>query len=224
SKRVIEKCGFRYEGTLRQAERIYDGKVYDHLCYSLTRKEYQKESGYFESAEREEAMDKISFAQVARPDQIRDIVEMAGRIWHQHYDSLLPAGQVDYMLEKYQSDAAIRKQLIDGDIYFLMEYEGWSVGYSSVKVDEGTLFISKVYIYKDWRGKKLFSALLDMYEHYCRANGLAMMWLSVNRNNKESIAIYEHMGFVKEKKQITDIGNGYVMDDYIMVKRLNEGV
>ncbi len=40
SKRVIEKCGFRYEGTLRQASRILDGKIYDDVCYSIIRDEY----------------------------------------------------------------------------------------------------------------------------------------------------------------------------------------
>jgi ribosomal-protein-alanine N-acetyltransferase len=41
SKRVIEKCGFSYEGTLRQGSRIYDGTVYDSVCYSITREEYE---------------------------------------------------------------------------------------------------------------------------------------------------------------------------------------
>lgn len=40
SQRVIEKCGFKYEGTLRRGSMIYDGRVYDSLCYSMTREEY----------------------------------------------------------------------------------------------------------------------------------------------------------------------------------------
>lgn len=43
SKRVIEKCGFKYEGILRNATVLYNGKVYDELCYSLTKEEYFKE-------------------------------------------------------------------------------------------------------------------------------------------------------------------------------------
>ncbi len=43
SKRVIEKCGFKYEGTLRNATVLYNGNVYDELCYSLTREEYLME-------------------------------------------------------------------------------------------------------------------------------------------------------------------------------------
>lgn len=40
SKRVIQKCGFHYEGTLRLASTIYDGSIYDNACYSLTKEEY----------------------------------------------------------------------------------------------------------------------------------------------------------------------------------------
>ncbi len=40
SRRVIEKCGFRYEGTIRRATPVYTGEVYDDCCYSITREEY----------------------------------------------------------------------------------------------------------------------------------------------------------------------------------------
>lgn len=40
SRRVIEKCGFTYEGTLRQSSLLYDGSVQDDVCYSITRDEY----------------------------------------------------------------------------------------------------------------------------------------------------------------------------------------
>lgn len=42
SKRVIEKCGFIYEGTLRMASTLFNGDVYDDICYSLTKEEYYK--------------------------------------------------------------------------------------------------------------------------------------------------------------------------------------
>ena len=40
SKRVIEKCGFQYEGTLRMGSKLYDGTIYDNVCYSLLRDEF----------------------------------------------------------------------------------------------------------------------------------------------------------------------------------------
>ncbi len=40
SRRVIEKCGFRHEGTLYRAFRRYDGVLFDDECYSILREEY----------------------------------------------------------------------------------------------------------------------------------------------------------------------------------------
>lgn len=41
SRRVIEKLGFRYEGTLRRAhKRVIGGEICDEVCYSMTKKEY----------------------------------------------------------------------------------------------------------------------------------------------------------------------------------------
>lgn len=42
SCRVIEKCGFRYEGTLRKSAVLHDGSVCDEVCYSLLKEEYQR--------------------------------------------------------------------------------------------------------------------------------------------------------------------------------------
>ncbi|MGB8455745.1 MAG: GNAT family protein [Anaerocolumna sp.] len=40
SRRVIEKCGFKYEGILRMASHIYNGQVYDDVCYSIMKEEW----------------------------------------------------------------------------------------------------------------------------------------------------------------------------------------
>ncbi len=45
SRRVVEKCGFRYEGILRRAGTRYDGALLDEVCYSLTAEEYQAQRG-----------------------------------------------------------------------------------------------------------------------------------------------------------------------------------
>ncbi|WP_303870373.1 GNAT family N-acetyltransferase [Acetobacterium wieringae] len=41
SQRVIEKCGFHYEGTIRQADKIYTGEILDVKAYSITRVEFR---------------------------------------------------------------------------------------------------------------------------------------------------------------------------------------
>jgi ribosomal-protein-alanine N-acetyltransferase len=40
SRRVIEKCGFSREGILRMGSQLWNGVIYDDVCYSMTREEY----------------------------------------------------------------------------------------------------------------------------------------------------------------------------------------
>ncbi len=42
SQRVIEKCGFKYEGTLRKAYHIYTGEDRDSRIYSITKDEWEE--------------------------------------------------------------------------------------------------------------------------------------------------------------------------------------
>lgn len=44
SKRVIEKSGFTYEGTLRKSTEVWTGQLLDNVCYSITKEEYIKKS------------------------------------------------------------------------------------------------------------------------------------------------------------------------------------
>lgn len=43
SKRVIIKCGFEFEGTLRKCEKVYNGDVFDNECYSILKSNYKKQ-------------------------------------------------------------------------------------------------------------------------------------------------------------------------------------
>jgi len=47
---------------------------------------------------------------------------------------------------------------------------------------------------------------------------LRKLWLTVNKENAVSIAFYERIGFTTQEAMVTDIGEGFVMDDYRMVK------
>ena len=43
SKRVIEKCGFQYEGTVEQGFKNYDGQIFDSVCHSILKSDYYSE-------------------------------------------------------------------------------------------------------------------------------------------------------------------------------------
>lgn len=70
------------------------------------------------------------------------------------------------------------------------------------------------------RGRDVAKKSLDFIEVYARERGLQLIWLTVNKGNERAIGFYQKMGFITKREQIVDIGNGFVMDDYIMIKDL----
>ncbi|MFV0394203.1 MAG: GNAT family N-acetyltransferase [Coprobacillaceae bacterium] len=41
SKRVLEKCGFIYEGCLRKKYKLFNGQIFDAYSYSITKEEWE---------------------------------------------------------------------------------------------------------------------------------------------------------------------------------------
>jgi ribosomal protein S18 acetylase RimI-like enzyme len=104
--------------------------------------------------------------------------------------------------------------------YFKLSSMGGNVGYVAIREDTDALFLSKIYIAKKYRSRGYARKVLKFVEHSCGVKQINKIWLTVNRNNEASIKVYESLGFIKTGTQVADIGQGYVMDDYIMEKTL----
>ena len=78
------------------------------------------------------------------------------------------------------------------------------------------VFLSKIYILADSRGKGYADILFGCVEEYAKTKGEKIIQLTVNRNNSNAISVYEHHGFKKVAEQDKDIGCGYVMNDFVM--------
>ncbi|OBR66327.1 GNAT family acetyltransferase [Paenibacillus oryzae] len=149
------------------------------------------------------------------------LTAMANEIWQEYYTSLISAQQISYMLDKFQSQEAITSQIRRGElVYYLMTEQQAPLGYFAFAEKDGALFLSKLYVLKRHRGKGAASKAISFLEQICSTRGLKTIWLTVNRYNAASIAVYEKKGFVKIREQVGDIGNGYVMDDFIMEKAI----
>lgn len=149
---------------------------------------------------------------------VEALAVLAERIWNEHYRPILPAGQIRYMVDTFQSAAALRRQIEDGYTYYFLTDDGARAGYAAVRPDGDRLFLSKLYVEKAYRRRGIAKAAVAVFCDQCRAVGRRAVYLTVNRQNTASIAVYERLGFVRVDEQVTDIGKGYVMDDYVMEK------
>jgi len=148
------------------------------------------------------------------------IEQLASVIWREHYIPITGEGQVEHMLEKYQSATAISNQVKDGFLYFIMYYDEIPTGYLSIKKENDRLFLSKIYVLKEYRGNKIGKTAMLFIEDKAKALDCSKVVLTVNKNNTNSILAYEKFGFKNLGSVIKDIGKGFVMDDYKMEKPL----
>jgi ribosomal protein S18 acetylase RimI-like enzyme len=167
-------------------------------------------------------MGEIEFIKVSDRRLIKRVVLLAREIWTEHFTAIIGRGQVDYMLAKFQSEEAISRQIEnEGFLYYLLKDDGGEyVGYTGVVPDKnrGELFLSKLYIKCDKRRKGYAKKAMRFVEDLARQTGLAKITLTVNKNNTIAIEAYRKMGFENAGSVVTDIGGGFVMDDYKMGK------
>ncbi len=164
---------------------------------------------------------KLEFTAVKTEEQIAKLACIADEIWHEHFSSILSPEQIDYMVDVFQSHNAISDQMVKmGYQYFFLEADDVPFGYIGVRQDGDKLFLSKLYILKEYRGKGFASRAFEFLEQMCKELDLKAIWLTVNRNNENPIKIYEKKGFKTVREQVADIGNGFVMDDFVMEKEI----
>ncbi|WP_242158502.1 GNAT family N-acetyltransferase [Aestuariivivens sediminis] len=150
-----------------------------------------------------------------------NVIERLGNIiWREHYIPIVGEAQIDYMLKKFQSANAIANQVASGYSYFLLYYDMIPVGYIAIQKHVDTLFLSKIYVLSRYRGKKIGKTALEFIEVKAKNQRLKTITLTVNKNNCNAINAYKKLGFDNLGSIVTDIGEGFVMDDYKMVKTL----
>ena len=131
----------------------------------------------------------ILLKRAATEEEIGTLCAIAEQVWHWTYDKLLPEGQVDYMVEKFQSPQAVKEQMAK-------EHYEYYLGQGGVR------------------------QAFKLAEDRSRQEGLSRIRLTVNKGNRHAAQVYSHYGFETVDAVTTDIGRGYVMDDFIMIKEL----
>ena len=170
---------------------------------------------FFSELRRKRKMQRIKLVEVKSMQQSEAAAALADEIWHEWFPSILSAEQIDYMVEKFQSVRAMTEQLASGYTYYILRKGETRIGYTAIRPDaDGRLFLSKIYIKKEYRGNGYAREVFAFLKDYCRENNLSAIWLTVNKHNDNSIAVYKKSGFRIIGEDVTDIGNGYVMDDY----------
>jgi hypothetical protein len=151
----------------------------------------------------------------AGENDLTDIAGLAALIWNQHYPQIIGQAQVDYMLQMMYSAESLREQLLTKRHRFFLVHSGSEkIGFISLhNENKGNWHLNKFYVNQQniYRGTGSWA-----FRETVNLIRPEKITLTVNRANYKSINFYFKMGFKIAGLVKIDIGNGFVMDDFVM--------
>ena len=157
-------------------------------------------------------------------DELPMVQKLGHKIWAQCYPGIISEQQIDYMLSIWYQPAAMAREMELRDVWYaLVEVAGHgAVGYVSFEKYPATelCFINKLYLLAEMHGRGLGCLILDWVSDRAREMGCKHLQLRVNKANAPAIRAYLRAGFVFLDDVCSDIGSGFVMDDFRMEKAL----
>jgi ribosomal protein S18 acetylase RimI-like enzyme len=159
----------------------------------------------------------------ARRDELPAVQRLAGIIWRAHYPGIITHAQIEYMLERGYSLAALETFLGAADRGLeLARVDGELAGFAAwyLTDDRSEAKLDKLYVLQSQQRRGLGGLLISRACELARAAGARVLILNVNKNNAQAIRAYGKRGFALREAVVVDIGGGFVMDDYVMAKPL----
>ncbi len=149
--------------------------------------------------------------------------QLAERIWPRVYPDIISGAQIGYMLDRFYDVAVMWDEMERrGVCYAIIEVDGCAAGYLSFEIlrQDRAAFLHKLYLMPECHGIGAGAMALDWVEQCASKLGMRQVRLRVNKGNRPAIRAYLRGGFEFAGAVVTDIGGGFVMDDYWMVKSL----
>lgn len=155
------------------------------------------------------------------PEHLPTIRLIAEHTWYGTYGNILSPKQIKYMLNQMYSIDSLTNQInvLNHQFYLLQHNDDYVafISCSSNYDNQHLTKIHKIYVLPQCQGMGLGKVLINKatdVAQLCNDNGLL---LNVNRYNK-ALQFYLHLGFVIVKEENIDIGEGFLMEDYVLRK------
>ena len=162
----------------------------------------------------------ISVATICDIKQIQNIVHVT---WPITYGEILSKEQLDYMLDLFYSNEGLTLQYNKKEQLFYMIYEDeTNLGFIGIEHnynDKAVTKIHKIYLLPETQGKGIGKKVIDEIGKLALDNNSTALILNVNRFNS-ALGFYKKIGFEVVDEVNIDIGKGYLMEDYVMKKKL----
>ncbi len=154
-------------------------------------------------------------------NDIEAIQKVAKETWPITFESILSPVQIDYMLNwMYNSEILGKTIQLENNVFWLYEIENKVVAFTGIEHNyqsEAITRIHKIYVSPEAQGQKIGLQLINFIAQEAIKHNSSRLNLNVNRYNN-AVKFYEHIGFQIIDEENIDIGNGFLMEDFVMEK------
>ena len=155
------------------------------------------------------------------PPDVPAISSLAREIWQATYPGIITQMQIDFMLEQRYGHERLYDDLEDADKWLDQAFmDDRRIGFAFSEIYSGEFKLDKLYIHPDVQRRGVGGQLIDHVAERAKKLGYPVVILAVNKRNEKAIGSYKKYGFAVREAIVDDIGGGFVMDDYIMEKKL----
>jgi len=144
--------------------------------------------------------------------------EIAQITWPITYREILSSEQLDFMFEWMYNLETLQNQVEDGQLFYVLKENEKPLGFIGLELftpEKNELKIQKIYVLPDNQAKGVGRKLIEKAVEIAQEKGIENVILNVNRFNK-AVSFYQKLGFKITSEVNIDIGQGYLMEDYIM--------
>lgn len=161
----------------------------------------------------------LSLHQATSDDEVARLRAIAEAVWPLCYKGIISDGQIAYMIDWMYNAATIREQTANGTPFYLVRADGVDCGLVSFdtipSAEDNSCELHKLYTLSEYWGRGIGHWILEEVSRRVRELGASSVWLRVNKNNLRAQKAYRAAGFENVHSLCTDIGDGFVMDDYV---------
>jgi ribosomal protein S18 acetylase RimI-like enzyme len=159
---------------------------------------------------------------VATKSELEIVRNLAFQIWPNTYSSILSKEQLDYMLHTFYDLEYLENQIKENQIFLLVKKDAKYLGFCSYEINYNSTTktkLHKIYVLPEGQGFGIGKILIKTVENIAQNNANTEVILNVNRYNN-ALGFYQKIGYHISETVDIEIGNNYLMEDFIMSKKL----
>ena len=148
-------------------------------------------------------------------EDIPQVQDVAKKSWNATYEGIIPFEiQEKFLKVAYNNDRM--KQRLERSFLFVAEIDSNVVGFANFSpvYDEGKAELGAIYLYPEYQGKGIGSALLQ--KGINELEGVEEIYINVERDNEIGKSFYDAKGF-QVLKEFDDDFEGYILKTVRMV-------